>query len=126
MLQRLTTINFSLPRGPAQWEVPAPDEKAHGPRPLAFTLHAHVGSLQRWGLYHALADPVAGSGEDIRASNYLAVKHVEGLRVHAACNLRRWVAARHASDPTTDGPWQLTLPCMESYPSCPSMSALGL
>lgn len=65
---KLAAINLFDPTGPAQWkEVPAPAEQIHGPRPLPILHQAPVPTLQRRGLYHALADPAAGPRDDIRA-----------------------------------------------------------
>jgi hypothetical protein len=95
---KLTAINFTVPSGPAQWDrVPGPDEEV---RPLAFTPQAHVCTLQRRGLYHALADRSRRPAGRHTRSNYLTMRYVTGLLVQTALHVI-CEGGRYASDRTT-------------------------
>ncbi|OAL54114.1 hypothetical protein IQ07DRAFT_597057 [Pyrenochaeta sp. DS3sAY3a] len=64
---------------------------------------------------HKQQHPVAGPREAIRAPIASPVKAARGLLVHAAHNIRKWVGGHHASDRTTNCPWNAI--CCLSFPA---------
>jgi hypothetical protein len=112
---RLTAINFSVPSGPVQWDrYLAPDEEVHGPRRLAIHTSSSCKYAAETGFIPCSCRSSRRPAGRHTRSNYLTVRHVEGLLVHAALHViyeGGWAPAMRA----IERPWLLTPPCMKTY-----------
>jgi hypothetical protein len=82
---RLTAINSFVPSGPAQWDrYLAPDEDVYGPRRFATHTPCSCKYAAETGFIPCPCRSIRRPAGRHTRSNYLAMRHVEGLLVHAA------------------------------------------